>query len=178
MLPVLIALVIIGVLLFVIIAGRPDEFKVARSATMAAPPATVFEQVNDFHKWEAWSPWAKLDPACKNSYSGATVGKDAGFAWDGNNKVGAGRMTIIESQAPELIRINLEFLRPFKATSITEFTFRPQGSQTLVTWSMTCQNNFISKIFGLFTDCDAMVGKDYEKGLASLKAIAEAPTKK
>ena len=89
MLPVLIALVIIGILLFVIIAGRPDEFKVARSATMAASPATVFEQVNDFHKWEAWSPWAKLDPACQNSYSGAAAGKDAGFAWDGNKKVGA-----------------------------------------------------------------------------------------
>ena len=177
MLPILIALVIIGILLFVIVAGRPDEFKVARSATIAAPPATVFEQVNDFHKWDAWSPWAKLDPACKNTFSGAASGKDAGFAWDGNNKVGAGRMTITDSQSPETIRIHLEFLRPFKATSITEFTFRPQGGQTLVTWSMTCQNNFISKIFGLFTDCDAMVGRDYEKGLAGLDRVSKAATK-
>lgn len=174
MLPILLALAIIAILFFVLLVGRPDEFKVMRSAAMNASPATVFEQVNDFHKWDAWSPWAKLDPACKNNFSGAAAGKDAGFAWDGNKKVGAGQMTITDSQSPELIRINLEFLRPFKATSTTEFTFRPQGGQTLVTWSMTCKNNFISKIFGLFADCDAMVGKDYEKGLASLKALAEA----
>lgn len=174
MVPILLALVIIGILLFVIIVGRPDEFKVVRSATMAASPARVFEQVNDFHKWDAWSPWAKLDPACKNTFSGAAAGKDAGFAWDGNNKVGAGRMTITESQSPELIRINLEFLRPFKSTNTTEFTFKPQGSQTLVTWSMTGKNNFMSKVFGLFVDCDTMVGKDFEKGLTSMKAITEA----
>lgn len=174
MLPVLLALVIVGILLLVIIAGRPDEFKVVRAATMTAPPASVFEQVNDFHKWEAWSPWAKLDPACKNSYSGAAAGKDAGFAWEGNNKVGAGRMTIIESRSPELIRIHLEFLRPFRSTNATEFTFRPQGNQTLVTWTMTGKNNLMSKVFGLFVDCDTMVGKDFEKGLASMKTLAEA----
>ena len=173
MIPILLALVIIGILLFVIIAGRPDEFKVVRSATMAASPTTVFEQVNDFHKWDNWSPWAKLDPACKNAFSGADAGKDAGFAWDGNNKVGAGRMTITESQSPELIRINLEFLRPFKSTNTTEFTFRPQGNQTLVTWTMTGKNNLMSKVFGLFVDCDTMVGKDFEKGLASIKSIVE-----
>lgn len=177
MLPILIALAIIGLLLAVIIAGRPDEFKVARSATMSASPATVFAQVNDFHNWEAWSPWAKLDPACKNSFSGAAAGKDAGFAWDGNNKVGAGRMTITDSQPPELVRIHLEFLRPFKATNTTEFTFRPQGGQTLVTWTMTGRNNLMSKVFGLFVDCDTMVGRDFEKGLAGIKAVAEAVKK-
>ena len=174
MLPILLALAIIAILFFVLLVGRPDEFKVMRSAAMNASPATVFEQVNDFHKWDAWSPWAKLDPACKNTFSGATAGRDAGFAWDGNKKVGAGRMSITDSQSPELIRINLEFLRPFAATSATEFTFRPQGGQTLVTWTMTCKNNFMSKIFGLFADCDTMVGKDFQKGLASLKSIAEA----
>lgn len=174
MLPILIALAIIGLLLAVIIAGRPDEFKVARSATMSAPPATVFAQVNDFHNWEAWSPWAKLDPACKNSFSGAAAGKNAGFAWDGNNKVGAGRMTITESQSPELVRIHLEFLRPFKATNTTEFTFRSLGNQTQVTWTMTGKNNLMSKVFGLFVDCDTMVGRDFEKGLAGIKAVAEA----
>ena len=174
MIPILLALVIIAVLFFVMLVGRPDEFKVVRTATMAAAPATVFDEVNDFHKWEAWSPWAKLDPACKNSFSGAAFGQGAGFAWDGNNKVGAGRMTIIESQSPELIRINLEFLRPFKSVNTTEFTFASQGGQTLVTWTMTGKNNFMSKVFGLIVDCDRMVGKDFEKGLASLKAIAEA----
>jgi hypothetical protein len=173
MIPILLALAVIVILFFVILVGRPDEFRVVRSATMNASPAAVFEQVNDFHKWEAWSPWAKLDPACKNTYSGAAAGKDAGFAWDGNNKVGAGRMTITESQPPELIRINLEFLRPFKSTNTTEFTFQLRGNQTLVTWAMSGKNNFMSKVFGLFVDCEKMVGKDFEKGLAQLKLVGE-----
>jgi len=174
MLPILLALVIVAFVFFVLLFGRPDEFKVMRSASMTAPPATVFAQVNDFHKWDDWSPWAKLDPACQNTFSGAAAGKDAGFAWDGNNKVGAGRMTITESQPPELIRINLEFLRPFKSTNTTEFTFRPQGGQTLVTWTMTGKSKLMSKVFGVFVDCDTMIGKDFEKGLAGIKAIVES----
>jgi len=173
MLPILLALVIIAIVLDILLLGQPDEFKVVRSATIAAPPATVFEHVNDFHKWEAWSPWAKLDPACNNTYSGAAAGKDAGFAWDGNKKVGAGRMAITESQAAELIRINLEFLRPFKTNNTTEFTFRPQANQTLVAWTMTGKTNFVCKVFGLFMDGDKMMGKDFETGLASMKAIVE-----
>ena len=174
MLPILLALAVIVILFFVFLVGRPDEFNVMRSATISAPPATVFAQVNDFHKWDDWSPWAKLDPACKNTFDGAAAGKDAKFAWDGNNKVGAGRMTITDSQSPEFIRINLEFLRPFKSTNTTEFTFRSRGSQTLVTWTMSGKTNFMCKIFGLIMDGDKMVGKDFEKGLASMKAIAEA----
>jgi len=130
--------------------------------------------VNDFHNWDAWSPWAKLDPACKNTFDGTPAGKGASFAWDGNKKVGAGRMTITDTQSPELIRINLQFLRPFEATSTTEFSFRPQVSGTEVTWAMFVKNNLLSKVFGLFADCDKMVGKDFEKGLASLKTVAES----
>ena len=174
MIPILLALAIIAILFFVMLVGRPDEFKVVRAATIAASPAAVFAQVNDFHNWDAWSPWAKLDPACKNTFSGAAAGKDAGFAWDGNNKVGAGRMTITESQSPELVRINLEFMRPFKSTNTTEFTFKPQGGATLVTWAMTGKNNFMCKVFGVLMDGDRMVGKDFEKGLANMKTVAEA----
>ncbi len=177
MLPILLALAIIGLLFFVLLAGRPDEFTVVRSTTIAAPPAVVFEQVNDFHKWDHWSPWAKLDPACQNTFDGAPAGQGAGFAWDGNKKVGAGRMAITESQPASLIRINLEFLRPFEATNTTEFTFQPEGNGTLITWKMFGKNNFMSKAFGLFVDCDTMVGRDFEKGLASLKTIAETAAK-
>ena len=173
MLPVLLALAIIAILFFVIIIGRPDEFKVVRSATIAVPPVAVFEQVNDFHKWDDWSPWAKLDPECKNTFGGAPAGKGATFAWDGNKKVGAGRMAIMDGQPPHLIRINLEFLRPFKATNTTEFMFKPEGNQTIVTWNMFGKNNFMSKAFGLFVNCDNMIGKDFEKGLAQMKAEAE-----
>jgi hypothetical protein len=173
MLPILLAIAFIAIIFFVVIAGRPDEFIVTRTARMAVSPAMVFAQVNDFHKWEAWSPWAKMDPNCKNTFSGAPAGKDAGFAWDGNKKVGAGRMTILESRSSDLIRIKLEFLKPFQANNTAEFTFKPEGNQTVVTWSMAGKNNFFIKAFGLFMDCDKMIGKDFEKGLAAMKSVVE-----
>jgi hypothetical protein len=173
MLPILLAIAFIAIIFFVVIAGRPDEFVVTRVARMAESPAMVFAQVNDFHRWEAWSPWAKMDPNCKNTFSGAPAGKDAGFAWDGNKKVGAGRMTILESRSADLIRIKLEFLKPFKANNTAEFTFKPEGSQTVVTWSMAGKNNLFFKVFGLFMDCDKMIGKDFEKGLAAMKSVVE-----
>ena len=175
---ILIGLAVIVVVFVIVVATRPDDFCVTRSASMAAPPAAVFEQVNDFHKWDNWSPWAKLDPNCKNTFDGASAGKGAKFAWDGNSKVGAGRMTVLESQPPELIRINLEFLRPFKATNTAEFGFKPEGKGTAVTWNMFGKNNFMAKAFGLFVNCDKMIGRDFEKGLAQMKSVVEAVAKK
>ena len=145
MLPILLALAFIGLLFIVVIAGQPKEFKVCRSTQISAPPETVFPHVNDFHRWEAWSPWAKLDPACKNTFEGAAAGTGAIFSWAGNKKVGEGRMTIMESLASNVIRINLEFFKPFKATNTAEFIFRPEGNQTVVTWSMFGKNNFMAK---------------------------------
>lgn len=173
MLPVFFALALVGVLFIVVIAAQPDEFKVVRTANIAAPPEKVFPHVNNLRQWEDWSPWAKLDPNAKNMFSGPDAGVGAAMSWAGNNKVGEGKMTITESAASSLIRFRLEFLRPFKATNTAEFTFTPQGNQTLVTWSMSGTSNFMSKLFGLIINCDKMVGKDFEKGLASLKAIAE-----
>lgn len=175
MIPILLALGIVAILLFVIIAGQPDEFKVVRMANIAALPEKVFPHVNNLRQWEAWSPWAKLDPNAKNTFAGPDAGGGAAMSWAGNNKVGEGKMTITESVASSLIRFRLEFLRPFKATNTAEFTFAPQGNQTLVTWSMSGSSNFMSKVFGLIINCDQMVGKDFEKGLASLKTLAEEP---
>jgi hypothetical protein len=174
MLPIFLALAFIAIILFVIIAGRPDEFIVTRSTTISAPPGKIFPHINDLHKWEAWSPWAKLDPNAKNSFAGADSGRGAAMSWDGNKKIGAGRMTIIESAPNDLIRFKLEFIRPFKATNAAEFTLKPEGSQTVVTWSMTGKNNFFFKAFGILMNCDKMVGRDFEKGLASLKSVAES----
>jgi hypothetical protein len=174
MLPILLAIAFIAIIFFVVIAGRPDEFVVSRSTNISAPPEKVFPHVNDLHKWEAWSPWAKLDPNAKNSFEGATSGVGAAMSWDGNKKVGAGRMTIIESALSSLICIKLEFLKPFKATNTAEFTFKADGNQTAVTWSMSGKNSFFFKAFGLFMDCDKMIGKDFEKGLASMKSVVEA----
>ena len=173
MLPILLATAFIAILFFVVIAGRPDEFTVSRSTKISAPPENVFPHVNDLHKWEAWSPWAKLDPNAKSSFEGAAVGVGAVMSWDGNKKVGTGKMTITETRPTDLIRIKLEFLKPFKATNTAEFAFQPEGGQTLVTWSMSGKNNLFFKAFGLFVDCDKMAGKDFEKGLAAMKAVAE-----
>ncbi|MGE5193981.1 MAG: SRPBCC family protein [Deltaproteobacteria bacterium] len=157
-----------------VVAMQPSDFRVTRSTTIAAPPADVFAQVNDFHNWEAWSPWAKLDPAARNSFEGASAGTGAIFKWSGNDKVGEGKMTLTESRPHELIRIKLEFVRPFADTSTTEFTFKPEGGQTVVTWSMFGRKNFVSKAVCLFMNMDKMLGGDFEKGLAQMKTVAEA----
>jgi len=174
---VLSALMVIVAAFVVIVALQPSDFRVTRSATIAATPEAVFSQINNLHRWEAWSPWAKLDPAAKNSYEGPAAGVGAAFSWAGNSQVGVGRMTITESRPNDLIRMNLEFIKPFKATNITEFTFKPEGNLTVVTWTMAGKNNFISKAIGLFMDCEKMVGGPFEKGLARIKSIAEGATR-
>lgn len=177
MLPILVAIAIIALLFVIIIAGQPDEFNVARSAKMSAPPEKIFPHVNDLHQWEAWSPWAKLDPNAKHSFTGPDAGVGAAMAWEGNCKIGVGRMTITESRPGEQIGFKLEFQKPMKATNLAEFTFQPAGSETVVTWSMSGKNNFVGKVFGLLMNCDKMVGGQFEKGLATLKSIAETGAK-
>jgi hypothetical protein len=164
---------IIGVLC-VVIASRRNDFKIARSATMAAPPAAVFEQVNDFHKWDAWSPWVKMDPNAKSTFEGPTSGEGAKMSWDGNSDVGAGNMTIVESQPNDHVRIMLDFIKPFEGTCDVLMKIEPAGDQTKLTWNMAGKNNFIAKAIGLFMDCDKMVGEQFEKGLANMKGIVEA----
>ena len=170
---ILIALAAIVVVFVAVVAMQPSEFRIARTATMSAPAPAVFAQVNDFHNWEAWSPWAKLDPAAKNSFEGPPAGTGAIFRWAGNNQVGEGSMTITESRPNELIRFNLEFLKPMAGTSTAEFTFKPEGDQTTVTWSMSGENNFIAKAICLFMNMDKMVGGKFEEGLAAMKSIVE-----
>jgi len=172
---ILIGLAVIIVVLVVIIALQPSHYTVERSATMNAPAGAVFAQVNDFHRWNAWSPWAKLDPAMKQTFEGAPSGTGAVYTWAGNKDVGEGRMTITESHPGDLIKIKLEFIKPFAATNATDFAFKPQGNQTTVTWTMSGDKNFIAKAFGIFMNMDKMVGGDFEKGLAQLKLIVEAP---
>jgi hypothetical protein len=157
-----------------IVALRPSGFRVTRTARMRAPAPAVFAQVNDFHNWEAWNPWGKLDPVMKQTYQGAPAGTDAVYTWTGNKEVGEGRMTIIESRPNDLIRINLEFFRPFAATNIAEFTFKSEGDQTAVIWSMTGKNNFIAKAIHLFMNMDKMIGAQFEQGLAQMKTVVEA----
>ena len=174
---ILIALAVIVVVFVVIVALQPKEYRVARSATISAPPAAVFAQVNDFHKWEAWNPWGKIDPVMKQAYAGAPAGVGAIYTWTGNTEVGEGRMTITESRPSDLIRINLEFFKPFAGNSTADFTFKPENNQTAVTWSMTGENNFMAKAIHLFMNMDKMIGGQFEKGLAEMKSIVEAAPK-
>ena len=171
---ILLAVLALVVLLVIFVSLRPSAFRITRSALFSAPPGVVFPHVNDFHKWEAWSPWAKMDPNAKNTFNGAASGEGAIFSWAGNNQVGEGRMTILESRPTEFIKIKLEFFKPFTATNTAEFTFKPEGDGTQVTWTMYGNQNFLQKAFTLVMDCDKMVGGQFEKGLASLKSISEA----
>ncbi len=158
----------------VIVAIQPSSFIIQRNITIRAPKERIFPLINNLKKWDNWSPWAKLDPNMKIEYTGPEEGKGAGYYWTGNNKVGEGKMTIEESDPYWLVGIDLEFLRPMQARNKAEFTLMEAGGETKVVWSMTGNNNFGGKLFCLFVNMDKMVGKDFEKGLASLKSIAEA----
>ena len=170
---VLLGFVAILAIFAIVVACQPPDFAVARSAAMAATPAAVFDQVNDFHRWEAWSPWEKLDPAMKRTFEGPSAGTGAIYSWAGNDQVGEGRMTILESRPGELVRIKLEFLKPFASTNEADFTFKGEGAQTTVAWTMSGRKNFIMKAFCMFMDMDKTVGADFEKGLAQMKAAVE-----
>jgi uncharacterized protein YndB with AHSA1/START domain len=174
---ILIALAVLIVIFVIVVATRPAEFRVARSTTISAPPSAVFEQVNDLKKWKPWSPWEKMDPNMKQTYEGPPSGVGATSSWVGNNEVGEGRMTITESRPNELVRFKLDFIKPFAGTSTAEFTFKPEGNQTVVTWSMSGQNNFIAKAVHLFIDCDKMIGGNFEQGLSGMKSMVETGNK-
>ncbi len=169
--PLGIAAVVIAFL--VVVALQPAEFRVSRSAAMGAPAPAIFAHVNDLHRWEAWNPWGKIDPAMKQTYEGAPVGVGQIYSWVGNSEVGEGRMTITDSRPSDLVGIKLEFFKPFKATNAAELTFKPEGNQTAVTWSMSGTKTFMHKAVHLFMNMDKMVGGQFEKGLADLKTIVE-----
>jgi hypothetical protein len=164
--------------LVAVIATRPSEFAMQRSATLPVQPEVAFALVNDFHRWSEWSPWDKLDPNQKTTFSGADMGTGAVYEWLGNDDVGQGRMTIEESKVNERVRIKLEFIKPFEATNSTTFTFKPVEGGTEVVWAMSGTNGFMSKAFDLFVGMEAMLAKDFDKGLAAMKTAAEAEAKK
>ena len=171
---------IIGITLAVLIAGvvifaamKPDTFEVRRTASIKAPPESIFPLINEFDRWSAWSPWEKKDPAMQRARSGAARGKGAVYAWDGNGDVGKGRMEITDAAPPSKVTIRLDFEKPFEAHNVVDFMLSPKGDTTEVTWRMRGPAPFFSKVMQVFIDMDKMVGKDFEVGLANLKAIAE-----
>ncbi len=173
------ALAIIGGVVAVLLAAvliyaatKPDTFRVQRAASIKAPPEKISAVLSDFRGWQAWSPWEKMDPAMKRSYSGAANGKGAVYAWEGNGEVGQGRMEITEA-APSRVAIDLDFVKPFEARNKVVFTLAPKGDSTEVTWAMQGPLPYVAKVVHVVFDMDGMVGKQFEAGLANLKAVAE-----
>ncbi|PTQ69793.1 SRPBCC family protein [Pseudomonas sp. GV071] len=172
---IVIAVLVVVAVLLLVVSRQSDSFHVERSRTIAAPMAEVFAQVNDFHLWQEWSPWAKLDPAMQVTYSGPNSGVGAVQSWVGNNQVGQGSSTIVESRPNELIRMKLQFLKPFQANNDVAFTFVPEGDKVRVTWAMSGPKNFLVKAMHMVMDVDKMCGQAFEQGLAQLEVQAQRP---
>jgi uncharacterized protein YndB with AHSA1/START domain len=169
------AILVTGIVVVLILATmKPDTFALKRSLAINAPPERIFPLINEFRNWTAWSPWEKLDPNLKRDYSGAPAGIGSVYAWDGDKKVGQGRMEIVAAAPPSKVALKLDFVRPFEAHNDVTFTLEPAGAATNVTWAMTGPTPFMAKIFHVFVNMDRMVGGDFERGLASMKAQAES----
>lgn len=169
----LIAIVVLVGAVLVYAATRPDTFRVERAVIVKAQPEKVFALVNDLRRWSTWSPWEKKDPLMRRTFGDATSGKGAYYAWEGNSEVGQGRMEITESVPPARVRIKLDFIKPFEASNTVDFTLEPKGETTNVTWAMQGPSSYLFKLIGIFVSIDSQVGKDFEEGLANLKATAE-----
>ena len=166
-----IAIVVAALLIYA--TTRPDSFRVQRSITIKAPAQKIFPQVNDLRAQQAWSPWEAKDPAMKRTYSGEQSGKGAKYEWQGNKQVGHGRMEIVESTPPTRLVMKLDFLEPFPANNMAEFILEPKGDSTVVTWAIYGPSPFMSKVMGIFMNIDTMIGKEFDTGLANLKAQME-----
>mgnify|MGYP006323287413 FL=1 len=165
------ALLIAAILIYA--ATKPDSFRIARSTTIKAPSEKVFALINDYKQWEAWSPWEKIDPALKRTYSGAASGVGAIYEWSGNKDIGQGRMEIVESTPSTKVSLKLDFITPFEAHNMVDFTLAQQGDTTTITQAMYGPSPYLSKLMTIFFSMEKMVGGKYEEGLANIRAIAE-----
>ena len=161
-------------ILLAVASTKPDTLHVERTARIDAPPQEIFPLIEDFRRWGPWSPYERRDPAMKRSYGGAERGEGAVYAWEGNRDIGKGRMEIVESVPPSRVALKLDFAEPFEAHNVVQFTLEPEGAATRVTWAMQGPSSFVSKLMSVFIDMDDMIGRDFEAGLANLKALAES----
>lgn len=173
LLVIIVVLAAVAAIVLVIAVSRPDAFRVERSTLIKAPADRIYPLIEDFRQWRGWSPFEELDPNLKRTYGGAERGDGATYAWDGTGKAGAGRMEVIEAEPSKRILINLDFSKPFEAHNKAEFTIVPEGDGSRVTWAMYGPNPLVAKLMQMVMSMDSMVGGEFEKGLASLKALAE-----
>ena len=167
------AIAVLIVIFLAVVGTRPATFEIKRSLLINAPAEVVYDQVDDFKSWNAWSPRDQMDPTMKRTFNEVPSGVGAGYAWVGNKDVGEGNMKITEAKPAEHLGLDLNFTAPFAANNRTDFDFAKTGEGTTVTWIMSGTNDFWSKAFSLFNDMDKMVGADFEKGLASMKKVSE-----
>ncbi|MDZ4674734.1 MAG: SRPBCC family protein [Gemmatimonadota bacterium] len=170
---ILLGLVGIVLLILIVASTRPSTFRVVRTATINAPPEKIFPLLDNFRSWASWSPWERMDPNMQRTHSGSTSGVGAKYHWVGNKKVGEGSMEILESAPPLRLKIRLDFIKPFEGHNLAEFSLVPTGTATTVTWDMHGPANLMTKVMGLFMSMDQMIGKDFEAGLANLRAQVE-----
>lgn len=169
---ILIGLGIIVAVILVLASTKPNTVRYERSIAINATPERILPHVHDFRKWAAWSPWDKMDPTMKREYSGAPYGVGARYGWNSKGQPGEGSMEILEASSNG-VKVDLRFVRPFKNECLATFHFAPQGTATAVRWTMDGPNLFMGKLFSVFMNMDKMIGKDFEAGLAALKAEAE-----
>jgi hypothetical protein len=170
---IIIGLAVVILIVLALAAVQPATYSVTRSIAIKAPPERIQPLISDFHNWPLWSPWEKLDPAMKRTFSGATKDLGAVYAWDGNKDVGSGRMEIIGLTQPTKVGIKLDFLAPMASSAMTDFVLEPKGDTTTVTWTMSGQSDFMTKLMGVFLSMDRMIGPDFESGLSQMKVVAE-----
>lgn len=171
---ILVALLVVIAVICIAASTRPDTFHVSRSATMSASPAAIYGNINNLKKWDAWSPWAKLDPNAKVAFAGNDSGVGSSMHWAGNMEVGEGTLIITETVPNKSVKYKLEFLKPLKGDAYSAFTLEPNGSDTNVTWSMEGKSSFMAKIMSLFVNCEKMMNEQFDKGLANLKQVVES----
>ena len=169
---IFILIIVVIAVIFILAAFKPKTFRVMRSTLIPTTPENVFPQISDLHNWEGWSAWSKKDLSMAKTYSGPSSGTGAIYEWSGNKNVGSGRMEIIESIAPSLVVIKLDFITPFEGHNKSSFALQVVPEGTKVVWVMDGPMAFIPKIFSLFVDMDKMIGKDFEEGLEGLKSVS------
>ena len=167
----LIAVAAIGLLL-IVAATRPDTFRVERTASIKAPPAKLHGLINDMKVFNTWNPYNLKDPNIKGEYQGPQAGPGAAYHFTGNKDVGKGSIAIVDT-SPSKVTMKLDMLEPFEGHNVVEFIIAPKGDATEVTWAMHGPSPYIGKLMGLVFNMDKMIGRDFEAGLANLKAKAE-----
>jgi len=167
-----VVLLIVGVLIFAV--TRPDIVRIERSITINASPERIFPLINDFHNWSRWAPQDREDPGIRRTYAGSASGEGAISDWTGTGSTGSGRMLITKSVPSTNVAVTVDWVKPFAAHNLNEFTLEPHGATTRVIWSMQGTNVYVMKLMSVFTNTDRFMGKHFETGLANLKTAAES----